>query len=136
MEVGQVAEALVEVETVAHEELVRDREPNVAHRQIVDKPAVGPIEQGHGCDRARPAQDERLRQRVQRQARVDDVLDEQDVLPDDVEVEILEQADRARAPGAASAVARELDEVDPVDDRQRARQVGEKDEARLQTAPS
>jgi hypothetical protein len=71
---------------------------------------------------------------VQRQSRVDHVLDEQDVLPDDVEVEILEQADRARAPRAAATVACQLDEVDPVDDRQGTRQVGEEDEARLEAA--
>jgi hypothetical protein len=72
---------------------------------------------------------------VQREPGVDHVLDEQDVLPDDVEVEVLQQPDRARPAGAAArTVARQLDEVDPVDDRQRPRQVGEEDEARLQAA--
>jgi len=36
------------------------------------------------------------------------------------------------AAGARAAVACELDEVDPVDDRHRPREVGEEDEARLQ----
>jgi hypothetical protein len=72
---------------------------------------------------------------VERQPGVDDILDEQDVLAADVEVEVLEQPDRARPAGPApGAVARQFDEVDPVDDGERAREVGEEDEARLQAA--
>ncbi len=44
-QVGQVAVALVELEAVADEELVRDREADVADGQVVDQPAVGPVEQ-------------------------------------------------------------------------------------------
>ena len=46
MEVRQIPKLLVEVEAVADEELVGDREAHVADRQIVDEPSVGPVEQG------------------------------------------------------------------------------------------
>ena len=51
------------------------------------------------------------------------------VAPLDRQVEVLQQPDAA-AP--AVAVARELDQVDRVQDRQRPREVGEEDGARLQ----
>jgi hypothetical protein len=54
-------------------------------------------------------------------------------LPDHVEVEILEQPDRLRAARPATAVAGQLDEVDPVYDLERAREIGEEDEAGLET---
>ena len=44
-QVGQVPVALPELEAVADEELVGDGEPHVAHRQVVDEAAVGPVEQ-------------------------------------------------------------------------------------------
>jgi len=69
----------VQVEPVADEELVRHDEADVAHRQVVDEPAVGAVEQRHRGDRARVPQVERPRQRVKRQPGVDDVLDEQQV---------------------------------------------------------
>jgi hypothetical protein len=134
VDVRQVAEPLVEVEAIADEELVGNRESDVGDRQVVDEASVGPVEQRDGGDRARRAQGERSRQRVQRETGVDDVLDKQDVLIDDVEVEVLEQPDRRRATGRAAAVSRELDEVDPVDDRERPGKVGEEDEARLEAA--
>jgi len=42
---------------------------------------------------------------VERQTGVDDVLDEQDVLSDDVEIEVLQEPDRARAARAPAPVA-------------------------------
>ena len=44
-QVGQVPVALPELEAVADEELVGDGEADVAHRQVVDEAAVGPVEQ-------------------------------------------------------------------------------------------
>ena len=76
-----------------------------------------------------PALRERAREERERQARVDDVRDEDHVAPLDRLVEILEQPDAA---AAAVGVARELDQVDRVQDRDRPREVGEEDGARLQ----
>jgi hypothetical protein len=51
----------------------------------------------------------------------------------DLRVEILEEADAAMAPlVSAGRVARELDEVQSVVDPDRARQVGDEDDARLE----
>ena len=134
MEVRQVPKPLVEVEAVADEELVGNGEPDVCNGQVVDEAPVGSVEQRYRSDRTRRAQRERARQRMQREAGVDHVLDQQDVLVDDVEVEVLEEPDRRRAARRPPAVPGELDEVDPVDDRKRPGKVGEKDEARLEAA--
>ena len=131
-EVGQASIALVEVEAVADEELVGHREADVADGQVADEPAVGAVEQGDGVEARRAAQRERLAQVVQRQAGVDDVLDEQDVPAGDPEVEVLQEPDPRLAARLVRAVRGELDEVDGVGDRDRPRQVGEEDEARLQ----
>jgi len=133
VEVGQVPETLVQVEPVADEEFVGDSEADVADREILDEPPVGPVEQRHGRKRRRRAQGEGLAEVVQRQAGVDDVLDDDDVPARDLAVQILEQPDaRMAALVRARGVARELEEVDPVRDAQRARQVGDEDEARFQ----
>jgi hypothetical protein len=69
---------------------------------------------------------------VQRQPGVDDVLDDHHVPVVDAGVEVLDEPDRGRAARLVGRVAGELDEVDMVEDRDRTRQVGEEDEARLQ----
>jgi hypothetical protein len=69
---------------------------------------------------------------VQRQPGVDDVLDDDHVPAVDARVEVLDEPDRRRAARLVRRVAGKLDEVDVVEDRDRARQVGEEDEARLQ----
>src|SRR6266516_6909087 len=50
-EVGQVPVALVELESVADEELVRDREADVADGQVVDQPPVRPVEESRDVQR-------------------------------------------------------------------------------------
>jgi hypothetical protein len=76
---------------------------------------------------------ERPAEVVERQAGVDDVLDEQDVAVGDLRVEILEQADARVAAGVGvRAVAGQLDEVERVEDPDRAREVRDEDEAGLQ----
>jgi hypothetical protein len=134
VQVGEVPVALAEVEAVADEELVRDREADVTDGKVLDEPPVRPVEEGRRGERAGTPEAQRPDQIVQREAGVDDVVDEQDVAPDDVAVEILEQADAALAARIGAAVAGELDEVDPVDDRGGPREVGEEDEARLERA--
>ena len=130
VEVREVPVALAQVEAVADEEVVRCGEADVAHRQVVDESPVRPVEQRHGGKRGRPPKLERVAQVVQRQARVDDVLDEDDVSILQRLVEVLEQAD---APSVTAAVVGgKLQEVEPVDDRQRPRQVREEYETCLE----
>jgi hypothetical protein len=50
----------------------------------------------------------------------------------DVDVEVLEQADGRMAAGGGTVIARKFDELDVVRDGQRPRQVGQKDDARLE----
>jgi hypothetical protein len=64
---------------------------------------------------------------VEREAGVDDVLDHQDVAVRDLSLEVLQQSD-----AAAAAVGGQLEEVQLVRDLERAREVGQEDEARLQ----
>jgi hypothetical protein len=91
-QVRKAPEPPLQVEPVADEEVVGHGEADVAERDVVDEPPVGPVQQRAGRDLARAAQGERLDQVVERQARVDDVLDDEDVTPRDREVEILDQA--------------------------------------------
>jgi hypothetical protein len=69
---------------------------------------------------------------VQRQPGIHDVLDDDHVPAVDARVEVLDEPDRRRAARLVRRVAGKLDEVDVVEDRDRTRQVGEEDEARLQ----
>jgi hypothetical protein len=120
VKVGQVPEALVEVEPVAHEELVRDGEADVANGQVLHEAPVGAVEQGHGGERGGRPQRERLAEVVERQAGVDDVLDDQDVPAGDLRVEVLEQADPGvAATVGAGGVAGQLEEVEAVRDAKR-----------------
>ncbi len=51
----------------------------------------------------------------------------------DLRVEVFEQPDpRVAAPVGAGGIARELEEVEPVRDAERAREVGDEDDARLE----
>ena len=134
MQIGQVAVSLVEIEAVADEELVRDGEADVADRQILDEPPVRPVEERGGCERAGLPEAQRPEEVVEREAGVDDVVDQQDVAPADVEIEVLQQADAVLAARIGAPVACELEEVDPVHDRDRPREVGEEDEAGLEQA--
>jgi hypothetical protein len=133
VDVRKVAVALVEVEAVADEVLVRNREADVPHREILHEPPVGAVEQRCGGEGARIPQQQRLAQVVEGQPGVDDVLDDEHVTPVDAGVEVLQKADAGRLRAAGIAVVGcELDEVQVVQDRRRAREVGEKDEARLE----
>jgi hypothetical protein len=132
VQVREVAVPLVQVEAVADEELVGDGEADVPDGQVLDEAPVRTVEERDRGERARGAELERAAEVVERQARVDDVLDDQDVAPLDRGVEVLEEPDRRASAGLVGAVAGELDEVDVVDDRKRAAEVDEEDDARLQ----
>jgi hypothetical protein len=129
-EVRQVAMALVELEPVADEELVRDREAHVAHRQVVDEPPVRPVEERRDVQRAGAAKGEGADEVVHRQPGVDHGVDEQHVAPRDLGVEILQEAD----PVVALAVSGQLDEVETVMCGQGAGEVADEWDARLQRA--
>ena len=133
MEVREVAEPFVDVESVPDEELVRDREPDVADGKVVDKPPVGTIEERRDRERGGPPEGQRLHQVVESQTRVDDVLDDHEPTPADIDIEVLQEADPRVASGRRSgSVPRELDELEVVRDRNGAREIGEEDEAALQ----
>jgi hypothetical protein len=129
--IGEASEAVVEVETVSDEVVVGHREPDVPERNVVDEPAVRPVEQRAGSDLARPAELEGLDEVVESQARVDDVLDDEDVPTGDREVEILDQPD-LRAAAERPVVAGQDDELECVRRRDRPREVGEEDEGTLE----
>jgi hypothetical protein len=90
VQVRQVSVPLADVESVADEQLVGDGEADVAHRQILDEPAIGAVEERDDGQRRRLTQAQRLAEVVEREAGVDDVLDDQDVAVRDLGVEILE----------------------------------------------
>jgi hypothetical protein len=133
VQIGQVAVALLEIEAVPHEQLVGHREAHVADGHILHQAAIGAVEEGHGGQGGRVAERERLAEVVEREPRVDDVLDDEDVAARDLRVQVLEEADPGMpALVGAGGVARELDEVDAVVDPERAGQVGDEDDAGLE----
>jgi hypothetical protein len=133
MEIREVPVLLREVEAIAHEELVGDREPDVADGKILDEPAVRTVEQRDGRERRGVAEAQRLAKVVEGQPGVDDVLDDQHVAPGDLLVKVLQEADAGVAAGIGiGPVGGELDEVEGMRDRNRTREVGDEDEARLQ----
>jgi len=107
--------ALLHPEAVPGEQLVGNREADVAHGQVVDEPAVRAIEERHCTEARRISQRERARKEVERQAGVDHVLDHEHVAAGNRLIEILEQSD---APVSAAAVGGKLDQVDSVRDTQ------------------
>jgi len=121
--------ALLEAEAVAGEQLVGHGEADVAEVDVVHEPPVGAVEQRHRGKARRFAQLQRPHHEAEREPRVDDVLDDEHVASVDRGVEILGHPHAAAAP---VGVAGQLDHVEGVVDRQRARQVGEEDGARLQ----
>jgi hypothetical protein len=132
VQVREIPVPLLDVEAVADEELVRDGEPDVPDREIVDEAAVGAVQERDRRQRAGRAQAEVSHEVVQSQPGVDNVLDDDDVTVLDARVQVLDEPDRRRPAGLVGRVAGQLDEVDVVQDRDRACQVGEEDEARLQ----
>jgi hypothetical protein len=133
VEIRQIAVALLEIEAVAHEQLVGHREAHVADGHVLDEAAIGAVEERYCGERGGVAKGECLAEVVERQARVDHVLDDQDVAAGDLCVQILEEADAGMAAlVGAGRVACELDEVEAVVDRQGAGQVRNEDDARFE----
>jgi hypothetical protein len=133
VEVRQIAVPFLEIESVAHEQLVGHREPHVTDRHVLHEPAIGAVEERHRGERGRVAERECLAEVVERQARVDHVLDDQHVAAGDLRIQILEEADAGMAAlVGAGRVACELDEVEAMVDRQGAGQIRDEDDARLE----
>jgi hypothetical protein len=133
VEVRKVSETFLEIEPVPDEELVRDGESDVADREVFDQAAVGPVEEGDGREGRRAAERQGLDEVVERQPRVDHVLDDQDVAARDLAVEVLQEPDAGVAAGVgAGRVAGELDEVEGMVDRQSPGKVGDEDDAGLE----
>jgi hypothetical protein len=133
VQIRQAPVALLKVEPVADEQLVGHGEAHVADRKVFHQPAIRAVEECHSGEGGRLSERERLAEIVERQARVDHVLDDQDVAARDLRVQVLEQPDaRVAALVGACRVARELDEVDAVVDPDRPREVGDEDDAGLE----
>src|SRR5579884_1844833 len=120
-DVGQIPVALGEVEAVPDHEAVRDLEARVADRDV-DLPALGLGQQRADLEARRPPRLEIAHEIRERQARVDDVLDDESVPALDVDVKILEDPHDARGVGRR-AVARDRHEVDLAGHGQVAHQV-------------
>ena len=129
MEIGERTPALVQAEAVPRKELVRDREADVLERDIVDESPVRAVEERHGGQARRIAKRERPAEKVQGQPGVDHVFDDDDVPPFEWGVDVLQQAHAAIL---GAGVRGELHEIERVRYRKRAREVGEKDHARLE----
>jgi hypothetical protein len=133
VQVRQIAVALLEIEPVAHEQLVGHREAHVADGHVLHEAAIRAVEECHRSERGGVAERERLAEVVERQARVDHILDDQDVAAGDLRIQILEEADaRMAALVGARRVACKLDEVEAVVDCQGAGQVRDEDDARFE----
>src|SRR6266545_559631 len=92
--IRQVAVSLGKVKAVADHEPVRDLEADVAAVHLV-LPSLRLGEEGADLERGRLARLQHPQHVGQRQARVDDVLDDADVAPLDGAVEVLEDPDDA-----------------------------------------
>jgi hypothetical protein len=133
VEVRKVSEPFLEIEPVPDEELVRDREPDVADGEVFDQAAIRTVEEGHRREGARRPERQGLDQVVERQARVDHVLDDQNVAARDLGVEVLQEPDAGMSAGVgACGVAGELHEVEGMVDRQSPGEIGEEDDAGLE----
>src|SRR5438067_769446 len=130
-DVGKIPVALVVVQAVPHDEGRRDREPVVAdvERDLLN---LGLSHQGADLEAPRLAALQVLEQVGERQTRVDDVFDDEDVPVVQVEVEVLQDPhDAARAGGRP--VARDSHEVELRGDADCARDVGHHHEDRKST---
>src|SRR5436190_2573361 len=131
-DVGQIAVALAEIEPVADHEPVRDLEADVAHRHVDLAP--GRLRhQGAHLEARRLPRLQVAHQVREREAGVDDVLDDEHVAAFDVDVEVLEDPDDPGRIGRG-AVARDLHEVDLALHREMAHQVGHEEDGALEDA--
>src|SRR5206468_4042364 len=119
-----VAVALVVVESISHDEHVRDSKPDVSKVEV-DQPARRLVQQRAHLQRRRLARAQAAQHVVQRQPGVDDVFDDQDVPALDRVIEILEQAHHAR--GIPAGAAGDGQEIHRDREAEVAEPVGKKD---------
>jgi hypothetical protein len=131
-ELWKVPVTLVQVEAVADEVLVGNHKADVPDGEIVDEPTVGAVEQGGDRERGGAAKRQQLAQVVQRQPRVDHVLDDQNIASLDWAVQILQQPDSLVTAWNGVAVAGKLDKIELVDEWDRAREVGDEEQRSFQ----
>src|SRR5438309_3201654 len=120
---AEVAVVLGVVEAVADDELVGDREPDVVDRDVDEAPG-GLVEQGADPERLRVLAAQVADQVIERQAGIDDVFHDQDVLAFDRRGEVLQDPDQARGLRGAPTVRAHLHEVDPDGHRDGPHEIG------------
>src|SRR5829696_8018518 len=130
--VGQVPVPLGVVEPVPDDEAVGDLEPHVAGAEL-HPAALGLREQRAHLERAGSARAEVAQQVLQRQARVDDVLDDEDVATLDRGVEVLEDADDPRGL-RRRAIGGDGHEVDLARDVERPHEIRQEEDGALEHA--
>src|SRR5712691_2044962 len=128
-DVGEVSVLLGIVQSVSNDEFVLDGEADVFHRHV-DLAARRLAEETRGPQVPRRAGAEDVLQIRQREARVDDVFDDDDIASQDGAVEILEHLYLPRGLGAV-AIAGDRHEIERRLRGERPREVGEKDERAL-----
>ena len=129
VQIRECTPTLVEPQSVAGEELVRNRETDVVERDLVDQSAIRSIEQRYSREAGGTPEAERLAQEVESQAGVDHVFDDQDVATLERCVDVLQETDGSVAP---TGVGGELDHVERMRNPELPCQVREKHHARLQ----
>src|SRR3954462_15572068 len=118
----RLAELRLVREPVAGKERVWDDEAHVAEGQIVQQPPVRPVEEGEGGQRARSLRLDLAAEKPEAETRVDDVVEEQYVLPPGRAHRLAPQARRL-----AGAIRLELEDVPFVWERQRVAEVVEEE---------
>src|SRR5262249_6024822 len=129
VKIGQGAPALVQPQSVSGEELVGNGEADVTKWDVLDEPPVRAVEERHRRQARGLAKRERTAEEVERQPRVHDVFDDDDVAPGERYVDVLQQA---YAAVSTLAVRGELDDIEGVRDGHGSREIGEEDDTRLE----
>ena len=127
---GEMPELAGVVESVADNELVLDFESDIFNR-YVHLSSAGLAQEAGGFQARRIAGAKDFLKVGQRDARVDDVFDDDDMAVFERNIEILQQPDLARAFGRG-AVARDRDEIERHGSRHRPGEIGEKDKRALE----
>src|SRR5436305_2359087 len=131
-DVRQIPVSLTEIEAVADHDAVRDLEADISDRHV-DFPPIRLRHQRTDGEGGRLARLEVPHQVGERQPGVDDVLDDEDVPALDVDVQVLEDPNDARAVGRG-AVTGDRHEVDLAWHRQLPHQVGHEEHGALEDA--
>src|SRR5215471_13600510 len=105
--VRQVAKLLLVVETVPHDEFIRNLETDIFEIEI-DNPARSPIQQRANLDRAGISAQQGSHQISHRKTGIDDVFNQQDILSGDILFEIFRDPNNPLAPFAITRYREEI----------------------------